>query len=114
MANASLNTGDEERGVVEAVLGREVQLLFWCLRWQFDVCGDGAEVGDDAEDALGLLRAVGTDGVRVGCLLGCWRVCWQRWERVSDRIADRAGRSERPVVQAGVTMADSLRNLWRG
>ena len=40
---------------------------------EFDVGRDGAEVGHDAEDALGLLGAVGADGVGVGRLDGLGR-----------------------------------------
>jgi len=62
---AGLNRGYEERRVVEAVLGCEGQFFFWRLGRQFYVSGDRAEVGDDAEDALGLLAAFGVGSVGV-------------------------------------------------
>jgi len=39
--------------------------LFWRLGRQLQVGGDRAEVGDDAQDTLSLLSAVGVDGVGV-------------------------------------------------
>jgi len=72
--DAGLDASDEERGVVEAVLCGEGQLFFGRLGRQLGVSRDGAEVGHDAEDALGLLGAVGADGVGIVCLLR-WLGC---------------------------------------
>ena len=95
---AGLDAGDEEGGVVEAILACEDELFFRCLRRELGVCGDGAEVGHDAEDALGLLGTVGADGVGVvGCLLvaGAGRL---------GRIADR----ERAIrIASGSSVARS-------
>src|SRR6266851_3612779 len=66
---ACLYAGDEERGVVEGVLTGDDELVFCAHGWKLHVGGDGAEVWHYAEDALGLLGAVGADGVGVGCLL---------------------------------------------
>lgn len=56
---ACLDGGEDERGVVEAVLTGEEELLFCGLGCELGACRDGAEVGHDAENALGLLRGIG-------------------------------------------------------
>ena len=59
---ASLNTCDQERRVVEAIAGRQMELLFWRHGRQLGVCGHGTEVGHDAENAFGLLGSIGVGG----------------------------------------------------
>jgi len=46
---------DEDRGVIERILSAIDELFFDGLWGQLCIGADGAEVGDDAEDALGLL-----------------------------------------------------------
>ena len=88
--DAGLNAGDYEGGVVETVFGGKSQFLFCCLRRQFRVGGDGAEVGHDAEDAFGLLGSIGAEGVGVGgCLLGRGARRWLYLARLG--ILERAG-----------------------
>ncbi len=81
---ARLNARDEEGRVVEGVVPRGDELLLRGLRRQFDVCGDRAKVRHDPENALGLLGAVGADGVGICRLDGLGR----GWP--SGRLADRA------------------------
>jgi len=69
----SLNAGDEEGGVVEGVLAGDEELLLRRHGRQLGVGGDGAEVWYDAEDSLGLLRAVGADDVGVSGFDGLLR-----------------------------------------
>ena len=89
-SDAGLNAGDDEGGVVEAVFGSKSQFLFCCLGRQFHVGGDGAEVGDDAEDTFGLLRSIGAERGGVGRgLLGRGARRWLYLARLG--ILERAG-----------------------
>ena len=58
--------GDEEGGVVEGVFAGGDELLLCRLRRQLDVGTDGAEVGQDAEDARGLPGRRRLVGLRLG------------------------------------------------
>jgi hypothetical protein len=44
-----------EAGIVEGVVEDQLELLLWGHGRQLGIGGDGTEVGDDEEDALGLL-----------------------------------------------------------
>ena len=52
------DSGQEDRGIVEAVLSGGEELLFYGLRREMDVGADGTKVGNDAEDAFGLLSLI--------------------------------------------------------
>lgn len=72
---AGEKSGDEERGIVEAVLGCGNELFLDRLRWKMGKGADRAEVGEDSQDALGLRVGVGGGrSGRGGRLLRLWRV----------------------------------------
>ena len=95
---ASLDARDQERRVVEAIAGCQMDLLFWRHGWKFGVCGDGTEVGHDAKDSLGLLGTLGNSAVwRRRCLWsgGC------RLTGLRCGLSYRSGRVWKSGVKAG-------------
>ena len=75
-SEASLDTCDQERGVVEAVAGCQVEFFLWRHGRELGICGHGAKVGHDAQNALGLLGAIGVGSGR--SLLGWGRLAGLR------------------------------------
>ncbi len=63
---------EDEGGVVEGLAGGDLEVIFPGRRRGDCTAGDGAEVGHEAEDALGLSAAEG-DGIAVGVQLDGWR-----------------------------------------
>ena len=117
---AGLDAGDEEGGVVEAVAGCQDELFLRGYGGELGVCGDGAEVGHDAEDALGLLG----DAVGVGSWLASARLVspgrFEMWTgsvyRESLEAGVKAGSSWRQRVAARErweVKTDSRRIRWR-
>ena len=69
--DSGLHGCDDERTVVEGVVAGGDELVFDGLGRQVLVGGDGAVVGDDAGDALGLVCSAGRGGlISLRLLLG--------------------------------------------